>query len=112
MRHLPPPPSNTPITATLADLVTIAGGILAIGIAIWQFRLYGQLRENEAAIKAKQSEIDAVPENMLGRVSGGLVAQPKLDKLIEAEQAPLRHALKLLERDRKFILNKLLFAKK
>jgi outer membrane lipopolysaccharide assembly protein LptE/RlpB len=112
MSNIPMPPANTPITATAADLVTIAGGVLAIGITVWQFRLYRQLGDNQKAIEAKQAEIDAVPADMQGRVSGSLTAQPKLDRLIEAEQAPLKHELKLLERDRKFILNKLLFAKK
>jgi hypothetical protein len=114
MRHIPPPTvtSGTSVISTLADLVTIAGGLIAIAVAIWQVLLYRQLSENERAMKSKQSEIDAIPAQMQGRTSGSLATQSKLDKLIVAEQAPLKHELELLERDRKFILNRLLFAKK
>jgi outer membrane lipopolysaccharide assembly protein LptE/RlpB len=109
MKYLPP---NTPIVATLADLVTIAGGLVAIGIALWQFQLYRHLNDNEASIKAKQAEIDKVTADIQGRTSRSLVSQSQLEKQIAVAQAPLEHELKLLERDRKFILNRILFAKK
>ncbi len=69
MRQLPIPASaaNMSFISTLADLVTIGGGLLAIGIAIWQFRLYRQLSENQAAIETKQAEIDAVPNQQLAK---------------------------------------------
>lgn len=115
MRPLPPPPpTNTPLISTLADLVTIAGGLLAIGVAIWQFLLYRQLADNQKAIEAKQAEIDAIPDMVHGKAnqSSQPVVQRTRDKMIAADQAPLKHELELLERNRKFIKDKLLFAKK
>ncbi|HSE29153.1 MAG TPA: hypothetical protein VLA77_01035 [Candidatus Saccharimonadales bacterium] len=114
MRQLPLPSSaaSASLISTLADLVTIAGGLLAIGIAIWQFRLYRQLGDNQKAIEAKQAEIDAVPDRQLAKAQQHGIAQPILDRMIVTAQAPLKHELELLERDRKFIKDKLLFAKK
>lgn len=114
MRQLPIPASaaNTSFISTLADLVTIAGGLLAIGIAIWQFRLYRQLSDNQTAIETKQAEIDAVPDQQLAKAQQHGIAQSILDRMIGTAQTPLRHELELLERDRRFIKDKLLFTKK
>ena len=103
---------DTPLIASVADLVTISGGLFAITIAVWQFRLYRSLSENENTIKAKQKQIDVVSKDMQRRTSQSLVDQSQLDRLIENEQAPLKYELELLKRDRKFILDKLLFTNK
>lgn len=115
MRHLPPPPpTGTSFISTLADLVTIAGGVLAIGVAVWQFRLYRQLSDNQKAIEKKQAEIDAVPDKVHGKAnqSSQPIVQRTRDKMIAADQAPLRHDIELLERNREFIKDRLLFGKK
>lgn len=114
MSQLPrlPLTASVPLISTLADLVTIAGGLLAIGIAIWQFRLYRQLGDNQKAIEAKQVEIDAVPDQQLAKAQQHGIAQPVLDRMIATAQAPLKHELELLERNRRFIKDKLLFVKK
>ena len=104
--------SGTAFISTVADLVTIAGGLLAIGVAIWQFRLYRQLNDNQKAIESKQAEIDAVPDQQLAKAQQHGIPQPTLDKMIDKAQAPLKHELELLERNRKFIKDKLLFTKK
>jgi hypothetical protein len=114
MRHLapPPPPASMSHISTLADLVTIAGGLLAIGVAVWQFLLYRKLSDNQKAIEAKQVEIDAVPDEQLAKAQQHGIPQPTLDKMIDKAQTPLKHELKLLERNREFLKDKLLFGKR
>lgn len=116
MSHLPlsPPEASTSLISTLADLVTITGGLLAIGVAVWQFHLYRQLASNQRAIETKQAEIDAIPDKVHGKAnhSSSPIAQPARDRIIAAEQTPLKHAIELLERDREFLKDKLLFGKK
>jgi len=114
MRRMPPPIVDTSIVSTLADLVTIAGGLVAIGVAIWQFLLYRQLADNQKAIETKQAEIDAMSNKVHGKAnqSPQPIVQRTRDKMIVAEQTPLKHDLELLERNRTFIKDKLLFAKK
>jgi len=104
--------SSTSLMSILADIVTVVGGLLAIGVAVWQFRLYRQLGDNQKEIEVKRAEIDAVPNQQLAKAQQHGIAQPTLDKMIQKEQAPLKHELELLERHRKFIKDKLLFAKK
>lgn len=107
-----PPNTIAALISTVADLITIVGGLVAIGVTIWQFRLYRQLGNNQKAIESKQTEIDVVPDQQLAIAQQHAIPQPTLDKMIDKTQAPLKHELELLERNRKFIKDKLLFTKK
>lgn len=97
---------------TVTNIFYFAGMLLAISLVIWQTMLYKQLEANAKDIRAKQDELDAVPKKMAARTSGSQVNQSQLERLIENDKEPLEHELKKLEREREFIKDRLLFAKK
>jgi hypothetical protein len=72
----------------------------------WHIYALVKLHKIEKLIFEKEEAIDKIPENTSGRTSGSLVTQGQLDKLIIKEQAPLMREIELLEKRRKFIIEK------
>lgn len=82
--------------------------LLGFGVVI----VLGKVVKIEKAIRSKQSEIDSVTDDIAARTSGHLVTASQQDRMIKVAEAPLRKQLKALERDRRFLLDKLPFLKR
>jgi hypothetical protein len=93
------------ITSVLALL-----GVIVFGI--WQIRIYRQLEANGRAIDAKEKEIDAVDPDITARTTDFNVTEGQRLAQIEHARKPLYRELEHLKRQREFIKDKLLFAKK
>lgn len=96
----------------ILQITAIIGILVTLCLVAWQASLYRKLARNERSIKAKQAEIDAVEPDVNGRTSGHLVNEKQRLAQVNAAKMPLIKELETLERERRFILDKLLFAKK
>lgn len=80
--------------------------IITFLVIAWHVRALFQLGKIEKQIFEKESRVDAIPAEVVGRTSGSLVTQKQLEAQINNKQQPIRREIELLEKRRKFIIEK------
>ena|GEM_PF-3563350 len=99
---------------TLAVVVGVVGGIIAILIALvalWSIPLYKRLTKIHKEIRIKNDEIDAIEPDINARTVGKMVTEAQRLAQVENAKEPLLRQLERLEQERQFVVDKLPFFK-
>lgn len=98
--------TNTPLWRDfiLPFVIFLCASITAF-IIYWP--RYRQVKDLETRIEGKHKELRELPDKLHGRTSNSLVTQGQLDKMIEHESKPIKQDIERLERERRFILEKI-----
>lgn len=91
-------------------LVITFFGLISALLSLWLIPLFIKLNKNEAEIRAKEDEIDAVEPDVNGRTAGFVIEKQRLAQVAKAKE-PLLRELERLKQERQFIVDKLPFFK-
>lgn len=93
----------------LEEFLKILGIFLSIIVTIWYVYNLVHISQKEKKIFELKSQIDNLEEDISKKISGSLVNQNQLNKMVERDKKPLMAKLEKLHMERQFILDKLPF---